>query len=274
MPPRTAWSPAQEVAIDGCRHSGTIRLSVVVGYPGATLSDSDLEEAQAALLDAKVQVKERVALVRYRAFVGRVSRLVGLDVSQKHDLTSFQLDTMLQRLKEFQMKDEDDERDDEGEAPVATQHRPPRAGAARSDADQEVGKLVTIPSAYETAKRAMGEGVKRAAVAGLVALVQPPALRLVAKGLGPEASKRAAKWLRTPTGEAAFSVIVGGVGLGAQALGLSGKFTAKLNAVCAEAVAQGIQGGAKTALVGALGELLAAYTQAAAQFDVDTAPVP
>lgn len=260
MPPRATWYPAHDVQIEGCRHSGTVRLSLVVGFQGATLSDSDLEDAQAALLDAQVQVKERVALVRYRAFAGRVSRLVGIDTRQRNDLTAYQLDDVFRRVKEIETMANDSER---GYARTATH-----------DAPTAVARDITseTPSAFETTKRAMAEGMRRAAVAGLVALVQPPAVRLISKTLGPEASKRATKWLRTPTGEAAFSVIVGGVGLGAQALGLSGSFTSKLNAVCAEAVAQGIQGGAKAVLVGALGELLAAYTQAAAQFDVDIDP--
>ena len=223
-------------------HSGHVQLSVwLQSRRGEPLTAAVLEEAQVALLDAKVQVEERTALARYRAFAARVARAAGLHVEQQaHDLTGYQLDTVMRKVQAMQEEKVMDAKE------MAT---------------------VAAPSAYDTARRAVAEGMKRGAVAGLVTLVQPPAVRLVSKAFGQEAATRAERWLQTPTGEAAFSVLVGGVGLGAQALGLTGKFTAKMNAICGEAVAQGIQGGAKTVLVGALGELFAAYTQAAAQID-------
>ena len=56
-----------------------------------------------ALLDAKVQVEERTALARYRAFAARVARAAGLHVEQQaHDLTGYQLDTVMRKVQAMQ----------------------------------------------------------------------------------------------------------------------------------------------------------------------------
>lgn len=217
----------------------------------------ELTAVRAALLDAKVQVEERVALTRYRAFVERVAGLVERDIPpQRDDLTGYQLDGLVTALETRISKDT---------------HMP----FAIHDTTTEKKPMTTInltsiPTAYETAKAAVVNGLKRGAVTVLVMSVRRPTVRLITKTLGKQAGAKANAWLNTNAGEAVFSVAVGGIGLGAQALGITGKLTDKVNALCGEAITQGIHGGAKAILSGALGEIFAAYTEAAAKIEEAT----
>lgn len=68
---------------------------------------------------------------------------------------------------------------------------------------------------------------------------------------------------------AMFSVAVGGIGLGAQALGWTGgeKWTGRINRLCQLAVVDGIAMGASTVAKEVFGGMFAAFAAVSAQID-------
>jgi hypothetical protein len=89
------------------------------------------------------------------------------------------------------------------------------------------------------------------------------------KAFGTGAGKKAAVWLDTDKGHAMFSVAVGGLGLGAQALGWTGgpEWTARINRLCQSAVSDGIAMGASSFAKEVFGELLDAFKAVSVQID-------
>lgn len=128
---------------------------------------------------------------------------------------------------------------------------------------------VPVPSAYDSAKMAVRNGLHLGFVRTLVNASKPPAVRLVTKAFGSGAGKKAATWLETEKGHAMLSVAVGGLGLGAQALGWTGsaEWTAKINRLCQSAVSDGIAMGASSFAKEIFGELLNTFKTVSAQID-------
>jgi hypothetical protein len=126
-----------------------------------------------------------------------------------------------------------------------------------------------VPSAYDSAKIAVRNGLHLGFVRTLVNASKPPAVRLVTKAFGSGAGKKAATWLETEKGHAMLSVAVGGLGLGAQALGWTGnaEWTAKINRLCQSAVSDGIAMGASSFAKEIFGELLNTFKTVSAQID-------
>lgn len=118
---------------------------------------------------------------------------------------------------------------------------------------------VTVPSAQDGVKRGVSEGIDLAKIKAGLAMVRPMVVPVIAKGLGPAAGKTAERWLKTDAGKAVFSVVVGGVGLGAQALGLTGTWTPKIHEACVAAIRDGVANGAVAVLEGSFGQVLALY---------------
>lgn len=136
-----------------------------------------------------------------------------------------------------------------------------------------------VPSAYDSAKSAVQSGLYLGFVRTLVNAAKPPAVQLVTKAFGSAAGKKAAAWLDKEKGHAMFSVAVGGIGLGAQALGWTGgeKWTGKINRLCQLAVADGIAMGASTVAKEVFGGLFAAFAEVSAHIDAldnDTPSAP
>lgn len=132
-----------------------------------------------------------------------------------------------------------------------------------------------VPSPYDSAKSAVRSGLYLGFVRMLVNASKPPAVRLVTKAFGAGAGKKAAAWLDKEKGHAMFSVAVGGLGLGAQALGWTGnaEWTAKINRLCQSAVSDGIAMGASTVAKELFGDLFEAFRAVSAQIDdLDDAP--
>lgn len=126
-----------------------------------------------------------------------------------------------------------------------------------------------VPSPYDSAKSAVQSGLYLGFVRTLVNAAKPPAVQIVTKAFGSAAGKKAAAWLDKEKGHAMFSVAVGGIGLGAQALGWTGgeKWTGKINRLCQLAVADGIAMGASTVAKEVFGGLFAAFAAVSAQID-------